>query len=96
MSIEFQWDNGNLKHVIEDYPIRENTLLEVESLFLDNNFIAVPDRIDKFGEQQYHGVGTSKENRILYVVFVIRNDKIRPISCRPASQKERKKYYENL
>jgi uncharacterized DUF497 family protein len=92
---EFDWNEGNLKHVIDDYPVRGNSIEEVESLFLDNNFVAIPDRIDKFGEQQYHGVGISNQNRVLYVVFVIRNDKIRPISCRPASQKERNKYYEH-
>ncbi|WP_460673660.1 BrnT family toxin [Larkinella ripae] len=60
-------------------------MAKVESIFYDLNFIAVPDRIDKAGEQQYHGLGISHLNTIKYVVFVIRNGEVRPISCRTAS-----------
>lgn len=96
MKLTFQWDTGNVKHVIEDYPNRENTVEEVESIFYDDHFIAVPDRIDKFGEQQYHGLGTSNLNTVKYVVFVVRNGEIRPISCRTASRKERLRYDETV
>ncbi|WP_097126367.1 BrnT family toxin [Spirosoma fluviale] len=92
MSLPFQWDSGNKKHVTEDYPERGNTIEEVESLFADSDFKPLPDRIDSRGEQQYHSVGLSNQNRLLYVVFSIRNGQIRPISCRPASRKERIRY----
>ncbi|GAB3932723.1 BrnT family toxin [Larkinella terrae] len=94
MEFNFQWDTGNVKHIVDDYPDRNNTIEEVESVFYDKNFIAIPDRIDRFGEQQYHGLGMSSLNTVKYVVFVIRNDEIRPISCRTASRKERSKYDE--
>lgn len=90
--LEFQWDNGNLKHVIEDYPERENTIEEVESLFVDPNFRPVLDRVDSRGEQQYSGVGLSNQNRLLFVAFSYRNGQIRPISCRPANRKSREQY----
>ena len=89
---EFQWDSGNIKHVIQDYPERANSIEEVESLFNDPNFQPVPDRIDSRGEQQYSGVGRSNQNRLLFVAFSVRNGQIRPISCRPAGRKARDNY----
>ncbi len=90
--IEFQWDSGNIKHVIHDYPERGNTIEEVESVFTDPNFLPTPDRVDSRGEQQYSGVGLSNQNRLLFVAFSIRNGQIRPISCRPAGRKSRNQY----
>jgi len=89
---EFQWDSGNIKHVIQDYPERANSIEEAESLFNDPNFQPVPDRIDSRGEQQYSGVGRSNQNRLLFVAFSVRNGQIRPISCRPAGRKARDNY----
>lgn len=89
---EFQWESSNIKHVIYDYPERGNTIEEVESVFADPNFLPTPDRVDSRGEQQYSGVGLSNQNRLLFVAFSIRNDQIRPISCRPAGRKSRNQY----
>ncbi|MBO0939401.1 BrnT family toxin [Fibrella sp. HMF5335] len=90
--MQFQWDNGNTRHIISDYPERGNTIDELESLFTDPAFSALPDRVDNRGEQQYHAVGRSNQNRLLYVAFSIRNGQIRPFSCRPASRKEQDRY----
>ena len=92
---EFQWDNANIKHVIEDYPERANSIEEVESLFTDPNFQPVPDRVDSRGEQQYSGTARSNQNRLLFVAFSVRNGQIRPISCRPAGRKARDNYAQN-
>lgn len=89
---DFQWDEGNKNHILNQYPVRANTINEVESLFSDPAFAPLPDRIDEQGEQRYKAVAKSNLNRILYVAFSVRNGQIRPISCRPASQKERKRY----
>lgn len=89
---EFQWDSGNIKHIIHDYPERANTIEEVESVFDDPNFQPIPDRVDSRGEQQYSGVGLSNQNRLLFVAFSYRNGQIRPISCRPAGRKARNTY----
>lgn len=89
---DFQWDKGNETHIIDQYPVRANTIDEIQSLFDDPVFAPLPDRIDEYGEQRYKAVARSNLNRILYVAFSIRNGQIRPISCRPASQKERERY----
>lgn len=92
MPLPFQWDVGNTRHIIDDYPERGNTTNEIESLFADSLFAPLPDRVDNRGEQQYNAVGYSNQNRLLYVVFSVRSGYIRPISCRPASRKERNRY----
>ena len=96
MNSQFQWDAGNTQHILDNYPERENTIDEVESVFEDTHFITLPDRVDEFGEQRYHALGLSNRNTIKLGVFVIRNDEIRPVSCRTASRKERKLYYEEI
>lgn len=94
MKLPFQWDDDSTQHVIEDYPERENTVEEVESIFDDPNLVIVPDRISKRGEQEYSGVGYSNKNVIRFLAFTLRNNEIRVFSCRIASKKEREKYYE--
>ena len=89
---EFQWDAANIGHVIDQYPLRANSIEEVESIFADPNFSPSPDRVDSRGEQQYSGVGLSNQNRLLFVAFSYRNGQIRPISCRPAGRKSRNQY----
>ena len=90
--IEFQWDMGNQSHIIDDYPARANTIDEVESLFYDPAPLALPDPEHSDQEERFKLVAKSNQNRILLVVYVIRNGQIRPISCRPASQNERNRY----
>ena len=89
---DFQWDMGNESHIIDHYPLRANSIEEVESLFYDPAPLALPDPEHSDQEERFKLVARSNQNRILLVVYVIRNGQIRPISCRPASQKERERY----
>jgi hypothetical protein len=78
--------------VVTDYPERKNTIEEAESVFEDPYFTEVADRVSARGEQEYHGVGLSNQNRLRFVAFTIRNDEIRVFSCRNASIRERQTY----
>lgn len=83
--ILFQWDEGNRRHIIHHPdPKRANSQEEVESLF-DNpkypKFLSAPDPKHSQDEQRFNAVARSNQNRILFVVYVIRNGHIRPISC---------------
>lgn len=92
----FQWDNGNIKHIIHDHPERANSIEEVESVFDDPYLRVTPNRIDLLGEQRLEGVGLSNQGRILAVIFAYRNDQIRPISCWPANRSTRKRYHDSI
>lgn len=93
---EFQWDSGNIKHVVHDHPERGNTLEEVESIFSDGHLSVLPNRVDPNQEFRFKAIGVSNQGRVLVVVFVVRNDLIRPISCWPANSQTRKRYYESI
>lgn len=96
MAYKFEWDTGNLDHILNDHPERKNTVDEVESVFSDINLIISEDKIDQYGEQRYSGLGVGNDKDEKFVIFVLRNRMIRPISCRRANKKERIKYYENI
>lgn len=91
--IEFEWDDHNRKHIFEDYPKRENTLSEVESIFRDP-FVEYQKSDRNTIEQRYIAVGLSNLARIRVVVFTMRDEKIRPISSWPANTQTKRHYYE--
>jgi uncharacterized DUF497 family protein len=88
----FQWDDGNRQHAIYDHPERNNTQDEIESLFDDPAFVSASDPEHSEYEERFNAVAHSNQNRILFVVFVIRDGYIRPISCRPTNRNERNEY----
>ena len=91
---EFEWDKGNQfknkdKHRVED--------TEIEEVFKIKKFIPLGIQISpKVEEKRYGLIGITNKEKILQVVFTIRNNRIRPISARPAHKKERTQYEENV
>lgn len=94
--IEFQWDEGSIKHVIQDYPDRDNSISEVESIFTDPYALSKFSRLGSDGEERFQVVGLSNRFRVCSVVYVIRNGQIRPISCWPSKAKVRNEYAQNV
>ncbi|QJD81018.1 BrnT family toxin [Spirosoma rhododendri] len=93
--ILFQWDDGNTKHILRDYPERDNSISEVESVFADPFVMIKEVRSSNDGEARFQAVGLSNRFRVCSVVFVVRNSQIRPISCWPSKAKVRNQYAEN-
>ena|SRR3990167_9130306 len=89
-SLKFDWDLWNhnkneIKHGVSQ--------IETESSFTDPNqgvYDDVKHSTEK--EKRYVLYGMSVEKRILMVGFTIRHQKIRVITARPASRRERKFY----
>lgn len=90
----FNWDLGNMQHVLDDYPERFNTKEEVESIFNDPYFMIKAGKIVD-DEQRFTGIGYGLQETLKVVIFVIREQKIRPISCWQAKSKIQKEYNEN-
>jgi uncharacterized protein len=82
--LEFEWDKGNIdknkKHGV-DYK-------EIEEVFFDDAKKTFPDELHSNGETRYRIIGRTKNDRLLFVVFTIRNGKIRVISARDLNRKE--------
>lgn len=90
--IKFDWDQWNvqkneLKHGVSS--------LEAESCFYDEDLKIYEDSKHSITkERRLVLYGRSVKSRILMVGFTIRQKKVRIITARPASQKERKIYEE--
>lgn len=85
----FQWDDGNkdknwLKHKVKNY--------ECEQIFFNQPIIVTYDIKHSNTEQRFYALGQTDLGRKLFVVFTIRNKKIRIISARDMSKKEREIY----
>lgn len=83
----FDWDTGNRskcrKHGV--------TTGDIESLFTKPVLI-IDDPFDITIETRYRAIGRSNSGRLIFVVFTLRGDLIRPISARFMHTKEIERY----
>jgi hypothetical protein len=88
----FEWDQGNReKNWIGHKVFRA----EIEEIFFNEPLLFLSDEKHSSGqEQRTIALGHTNSRRFLVVVFTIRHKKIRPISARDMSWKERKRYEE--
>ena len=83
----FDWDEHNIEHIARHGVEPE----EVEEAMTD------PGRVKQNtynfrGERRKLLVGASEAGRILHVVYTRRSDKLRPITARDASERQRRRY----
>lgn len=86
--IAFEWDIGNkgknLKHGVADE--------ECEEVFFDPRKRVLKDVLHSRAEDRYLLIGATKQERLLFVVFTLRNSTVRIISARDLHKRERKLY----
>jgi uncharacterized DUF497 family protein len=91
-SFDFEWDNGNLNKSTAKHGVG---LTEVESVFELKMAVPLGRQITPaVDEERLCIVGPSTDGRMLSIVFTLRDGRVRPISGRPASRKERGLYEE--
>lgn len=83
--IEFAWDKGNInknevKHNVADR--------EAEEVFFDKKRFIFKDKLHSKKEERLRILGKTKKKRLLFIVFTIRDNKIRIISARSVNKKE--------
>lgn len=88
-NLEFEWDTGNIdknwiKHKV-DYK-------EAEQAFFDKLALRSTDELHSQAETRWFLLGKTHNQKLLAIFFTKRGDKIRIISARPASRKEKQKY----
>jgi uncharacterized DUF497 family protein len=84
----FEWDDGNTEKNPGKHGI---TNAETEEVFFRCP-VVLPATREGEGERRWFVFGHSEAGRVLRIVFTVRGDKIRVISARPASRKERLDY----
>lgn len=88
--IVFDWDQWNVQKNEIKHGVSH---LEAESVFFDPDYKLFKDqKHSKAKELRFILYGRSSENRLLMIGFTLRAKKIRIITARPASRKEREIY----
>lgn len=87
--IGFQWDKGNIDKNLSKHGISDQ---ECEEVFFDRNKRILKDILHSGKENRYILLGQTKSGRLLFIVFTIRNNKIRIISARKLNKKEKHLY----
>ena len=88
----FEWDPSKAKKNIETHGISFD---EASTAFRDTLSVTIHDPLHSAEEDRFILIGNSHRNRLLVIVHTEREDKIRIISARNATKKERKQYEEN-
>ena len=85
--IKFDWDQWNVQKNESKHGVSR---LEAESAFFDPRYKLFQDlEHSSLDEARYILYGKSLENRVLMVGFTLRGPRVRIITARPASRKER-------
>jgi uncharacterized DUF497 family protein len=90
VGITFEWDQWNVQKNESKHGV---STLEAQSAFFDEQYRLFADEVHSTaGERRYILYGRSIENRVLMVGFTVREHRVRVITARPASRKERRVY----
>ena len=89
MPIVFDWDEGNLSKNLKKHNVN---LQEAEQIFFNKPLLLSEDSVHSTSEVRYKALGKSDDNRKLLAIFTLRSGKLRVISIRDMSQKERSSY----
>lgn len=86
----FEWDRGNLGHI----KIHDVSYRECEDAFLNKPFVINEDETHSQTEERFRAYGQTNKRRLIFIIFTIRNNRIRVISSRSQNKKERKEFEE--
>jgi len=89
MSLVFEWDDEKAAVNVEKHGV---TFEEASTAFGDLLSLTVDDPLHSENEDRYVLLGMSQAGRLLVVVHVDRDERIRLISARRANKHERRTY----
>jgi uncharacterized DUF497 family protein len=89
--MEFEWDKDKAKKNLARHKVEFG---EASTVFSDPLSLTFPDPDHSIEEDRYIIIGASDRGRILVVSHTDREDRIRIISARKATKRERKAYEE--
>jgi hypothetical protein len=85
----FEWDAGNSE---KNWKRHQVTQIECEQVFANLPLLLAVATRPPTVEPRYFALGRTDLSRDLTVVFTTRGNKVRVISARPMSRRERKEY----
>ena len=87
---EFEWDEAKNQSNIRKHGIGFDTAKRI----FDGRVASSIDKRQEYGEDRYISIGPVEPGALIVVAHTQRRHRIRLISARPASRKERKAYHE--
>lgn len=91
MKLTFEWDELKSKINFKKHKV---DFSEGKTIFNDPLLFTFPDYGHSAGEERYINIGLSAQGRVLILTHTERQGKIRIISCRKATPRERSFYEE--
>jgi len=88
-AIGFDWDDWNAPKIWEKHLVSQ---AECEQVFFNEPIVAGEDIQHSDQEQRFFVLGVTDQDRELFLVFTLREDRIRVITARDMSKKERRVY----
>ncbi len=85
----FEWDDGN---ITKNWDKHHVSCGECEQIFFNKPLIMRKDKRHSILENRYYGLGRTSAERLLFVVFTVKADKIRIISARDMTDREIERY----
>jgi uncharacterized DUF497 family protein len=87
--IVFEWYPPKAQSNLKKHKV---SFQEGSTIFGDKEMLELPDRQHSEEELRFVGVGRSNRDRLLFVNFTVRDERIRIISARQAESWERREY----
>jgi uncharacterized DUF497 family protein len=85
----FDWDEGNL---VKNWERHRVSASECEQIFFNRPLVTAADLRHSSQEARFYALGHTDAGRRLFVVFTVRERRIRVISARDMNRKEREVY----
>jgi len=89
MRLTFEWNEGKARANLKKHGV---SFEEASTVFADTLSVTIPDPLHSDEENRLVTIGATSGHKILVIVHCDRRDRIRIISARPATTKERKTY----
>jgi len=89
--VGFEWDHGAARKNLEKHGVGQ---AEAEQIFVNDPLVVTDDVAHNDREPRYHALGRTDASRLLHITFTLRANgaRIRIISARDMSRKERQRY----
>lgn len=85
----FDWTGGNAEKNWKRHGV---TPSEAEQVFFNTPLVCGDDRGHSGAEERFYALGQTDDGRTLFVAFTMRGRRLRVVSARDMSRKERKVY----
>ena len=91
--VGFEWDEGNARKSEEKHAVSQ---AEAEQVFFNEPLLIADDVLHSQEEARFHALGKTDNGRLMHLTFTLRQagTRIRVISARTMSRKERAHYEE--